>query len=405
MRFGANYTPRRNWFHHWLDFDVQEQREDFEVLAGLGLDHVRVFCIWPVFQPNRGLVNRRALTDLTTLVDAAGEAGLDVTVDVVQGHLSGFDFYPSWTDTHRFRNIFADAGAVQAQAELVGTVAGHLRDHPAYLGVSLGNEPNNLLFRDPATAEQVDTWNRTLMEAAHEADPDHEHHASAYDAVWYDEGHPFTPQQLTTVGARTVIHPWVFSGGIGARYGGLSLQATRTAAYVAELARAWSPDPRRGVWVQEVGAPEGSVSAEQAPDFAERTVRALAAGPDDIWGVTWWCSHDVSRALLDFPELEYTLGLCDSDGEPKLLARRLQEVFAALADEPATPAPRGPALVLDVDDEPRRASAPGGRLFDAWMARAADGELAPIVTSERADDTAYLMARGITDTADIARGD
>src|SRR5205807_1368079 len=52
-RFGVNYTPTHGWFHHWLDFDLDEARADLDSVAAFGLDHIRVFPLWPLFQPNR----------------------------------------------------------------------------------------------------------------------------------------------------------------------------------------------------------------------------------------------------------------------------------------------------------------------------------------------------------------
>ncbi len=98
MRFGVNYTPSRGWFHHWLDFDLDEVRADLDPVAALGLDHIRVFPLWPLFQPNRALIRPRAVGQLVALADAARERGLDVSVDGLQGHLSSFDFLPSWND-------------------------------------------------------------------------------------------------------------------------------------------------------------------------------------------------------------------------------------------------------------------------------------------------------------------
>ena len=69
-------------------------RADLDSIAALGLDHVRVFPLWPVFQPNRTLIRPRAVEQLVALADAAGERGLDVNVDGLQGHLSSFDFQP-----------------------------------------------------------------------------------------------------------------------------------------------------------------------------------------------------------------------------------------------------------------------------------------------------------------------
>lgn len=94
VRFGVNYTPSEGWFHHWLDFDLDSVRADLDSIAALGLDHIRVFPLWPYFQPNRALIRPRAVEQLLQLVDAAGERGLDVNVDGLQGHLSSFDFLP-----------------------------------------------------------------------------------------------------------------------------------------------------------------------------------------------------------------------------------------------------------------------------------------------------------------------
>ena len=77
-RFGVNYTPSRGWFHHWLDFDLDEVRRDLDAIAALGLDHVRVFPLWPVFQPNRTLIRPRAVADRYVAMDRLDPASLDL---------------------------------------------------------------------------------------------------------------------------------------------------------------------------------------------------------------------------------------------------------------------------------------------------------------------------------------
>src|SRR5262249_59984471 len=81
LRFGVNYTPRRRWFHAWLDFDPDEVREDLTQIAALGLDHIRVFHLWPLLQPNRAVIREPAVEQLLALVDVAADCGLDVVVD------------------------------------------------------------------------------------------------------------------------------------------------------------------------------------------------------------------------------------------------------------------------------------------------------------------------------------
>ncbi|WP_329259774.1 cellulase family glycosylhydrolase [Streptomyces sp. NBC_01478] len=391
LRFGVNYTPRRGWFHSWHDFDPAHAREDLAQIAGLGLDHVRIFHLWPLLQPNRTLIRKAAVDQLVHLVDLAGEAGLDVLVDGVQGHLSSFDFYPEWTRSWHHRNVFTDPETITAQAELLRTLGAALADRPNLIGLQLGNELNNLVEHNPVTPAEVDHYLDTLLAAAREHLPaDRLVTHSAYDAAWYGDDHPFTPEASARKGDLTTVHPWVFSGDCARRYGPRSPQVLHLAEYGTELAKAYATDPARPVWVQETGAPEPHIPAADAPEFARATVRN-AAECDGLWGVTWWCSHDVDRSLADYPELEYTLGLFDSAGRAKPIA----EAFAAAIAEPHTVQLRDTALVLDCTPATRSVSGPGGAYFEEWMRLRAEGVRPAVVLAERAEDEGYLAARGI----------
>lgn len=324
-------------------------------------------------------------------MDLAGEAGLDVVVDGVQGHLSSFDFYPEWTRSWHHRNVFTDPDAIAAQATLLRTLGRALGGRPNLIGLQLGNELNNLVEHNPVTVAEVDHYLDTLLAAARDGlgTPGLVTH-SAYDAAWYGDDHPFTPRASARKGDLTTVHPWVFSGDCARRYGPRSPQVAHLAEYGTELAKAYADDPARPVWVQETGAPEPHIPAADAPGFARATVRN-AAECAGLWGVTWWCSHDVDRSLADFPELEYTLGLFDASGRPKPIAEALAETIA----EPHAVQPRDTALILDCTPATRSVSGPGGAYFEAWMRLRAEGVRPAVVLAERAQDTEYLTARGI----------
>src|SRR5690606_4218801 len=132
------------------------------------------------------------------------------------------------------------------------------------------------------------------------------------------------------------------------RYGGRSAASDRHAEYLIELSRAFAVDPRRPIWLQEVGAPSNCLTAEQTPGFLEATVRS-AVRTENLWGITWWCSHDVSRALSDYPELEYSLGLIENGGAAKPIGRRLAEIIPELRERQTTPV-RRLGIVVEVDD-------------------------------------------------------
>ncbi|MEU2060640.1 hypothetical protein [Streptomyces sp. NPDC013455] len=151
-------------------------------------------------------------------------------------------------------------------------------------------------------------------------------------------------------------------------------------------------EPHRPVWLQEVGAPAPLVPAEHAAAFAEATITHVLDCPD-LWGVTWWCSHDVPRALADFPELEYSLGLFTGERRPKDIARVLAEAARRTHRAPAV---RGTALVVPAAPARRSRCAPGGEVFDAFFRLVADGAGPTTVLDTRAGDGDHLAARGIT---------
>lgn len=403
VRFGVNYTPSEGWFHHWLDFDLDSVRADLDSIAALGLDHIRVFPLWPYFQPNRTLIRPRAVEQLVALADAAAERGLDVNVDGLQGHLSSFDFLPAWTRTWHRRNLFTDPDALDGQENLLRTLATALADRPNFIGMTLGNEVNQFSSGphpdpDRATPGEIDTWLTRLLAACEEGAPGRLHLHAEYDATWYQDDQPFTPGQAARHGAVTAVHSWVFNG-TAQRYGRTSVPSEHHAAYLVELSKAWADDPHRPVWLQEVGAPAPLVPPEHAAAFTEATV-ANALDCPGLWGITWWCSHDVSRSLADFPELEYGLGLLTNDRKPKDTARVLER---AARGPSYTPADRTTALVVPADPAVRSRCAPGGPVFDAYFRLVADGARPTTVLDTRAADREHLSARGITETVTVAQ--
>lgn len=379
MRYGVNYTPSAGWFHSWLDLDTAAVRRDLTAIAGLGADHVRVLPLWPLIQPNRGLLHRSALRDVATVVDIAADCGLDVNVDALQGHLSSFDFLPAWLETWHRRNMFTDPDVVASLADYVRALAGTVAGKPNLLGFTLGNEVNQFAARPhpdphPVTEEGAGWWLARLTAAARAELPAGALVTHAmYDAAWYDDTQPFGPRHAVEHGDATVVHSWVFNGTAQA-HGGLGTGSVRHAEYLCRLAAAWHTGADRPVWLQEVGAPTNVVGTADTPEFLEATIRNVAR-VENLYGITWWCSHDVSRDLLDFPALEYDLGLFTADGKLKPTGER----FAAVIAEGAAPA-AAPTEVLMLDDtQPgyRAACSPTGAFSRAWLERTPEGAAGP----------------------------
>lgn len=418
MHYGVNYTPSHGWFFTWLNPDWASVEKDFEQIVSLGLDHVRIFPLWPLLQPNRAYINEKAVSDVAQMVHLAGLHGLNVYVDVIQGHLSSYDFVPTWLVSWHDTNMFTDEKAIQAQAHLVKTVYEACEKEKNFSGLTLGNECNQFTdishpHRHPATAGQIQNWLEALLspmeKKAHEQGRILVH--SENDAVWYEENHAFTPRFAAQLGDVTTIHSWVFNG-VAKKYGPLSFESTKHARYLMDLSLAYSDNPQRQVWLQEAGSPLNVMTAGQAPEFCSQTVRAALSHPQ-AYGVTWWCSHDVSSQMADFPNVEYSLGLFDEHGQLKEVGKAYRDTIARCRDEfeydenskqNHDDHHSTTALVVPTrHGEPvmRAAQAAGGSVFTTWMNIAKQGEMPQIISSEKAHDARYCSSRGIHDLVEV----
>lgn len=381
MKFGVNYTPKDGWFHSWLDFDIAKVRDDFAAIASIGADHVRIFPLWPILQPNRTLIRPRAIDDVVATVEAADEMGLNASVDVLQGHLSSFDFLPSWLTTWHRRNKFTDQQVVEAEGALVRELASALRDHKNATGLTIGNEFIQFAATrhpDPdfITPDQAAAWLDYLLEQARDYWPEGVHVHCHDDDLWFDDTQPFLPQHAVTRGDMTTVHSWVF-GRIGPRFGKDSVQLPWFARYICELAAAWGPN--KPIWLQEIGAPENYVAVSHAPDFLMDTIDILMGDSGGgvtpgLQAITWWCSHDVSRELTDFPPLEHTLGLIDQEGKPKPIGEAFKSAVSKWGATEYHPVTRD-ALSLPDGKWKRSTTDATGELFDQWISAALNGEV------------------------------
>lgn len=406
MRFGVNYTPSRGWFHAWLDPDWGSIKADLQAIAGLGMDHVRIFPLWPLLQPNRTWINDKAIADVRHMAELAGEAGLDVYVDVLQGHLSSFDFLPSWLVTWHETSMFDDGAAVRAQADLVAALYAALADLSCFQGLTLGNECNQFADRShprrmSASPESVARWIETLFAPVREEAERRGHVLlhSENDGVWYADGQPFSPVHASNLGSMTTVHSWVFNG-TAQHYGSVSEQTVSHAAYLVELAKAFAHDPNRQVWLQEIGAPGNVIDANDVLDFCSRTLDHVL-DCDRLFGITWWCSHDVTQDMEDFPPFEHDLGLFDAKGDVKPVGRLYADYAARYCHDACDAAPRTRAIIIPVDERGvpvcRMSCAPGGSVFDLWMEMESRGERPALLSSAIAEDPRMLESLHITE--------
>ncbi|TDW91858.1 cellulase family glycosylhydrolase [Kribbella sp. VKM Ac-2566] len=374
-RFGANYVPSAGWFYSWLDYDGDAVRRDFADLAGMGLDHVRVFPVWPWIQPNRAIIREQAIADLLDTIEAAAEHGMTVAVDLIQGHLSSFDFLPSWVLTWHKSSLFEDSTVRDGLTAYVDAVARAVATKPNVFAITLGNEVNNLWPDSTTTPETSTAWAQDLLTTLKKAAPDVLALHSVFDDAWYKGDHPFHPVDAVDLGDLTTVHSWVFNG--VSRVDGPLGPATLTHAdYLIELARATAIDPGRPVWLQEIGVPGPDIPVDLQAEFTRRTVETVLTN-QSLYGVTWWSSHDIDRRLLDFPDREYDLGLFTVDHQRKPAAQALAGVIAEVqangVQQQAAATTLTAPINLRTEPDRRAEVAPGSEFHLHWVEARANG--------------------------------
>jgi endo-1,4-beta-mannosidase len=386
-RWGVNYVPSKRWWYCWIDWNLEDVAADLDAIALLGVDHVRIHCLWPLFQPNPRYVSESMLQRLTDLLDLADERDLDVIVTVLNGWLSGFDFRPSWL-AHE-TNMFVDADAVSAQKYLISQLAERIGEHPRFLGFDVANEPSTLAEfpMNVVGAGGGDRWLHEMSRHCAEVAPGRLHSVGMDHRPWLTDG-SFSRTAMAETADVTPVHAWPYFTGALARYGQDGTGNAHLSEYMLELAKAYHRSPSRSVWLQEVGIAPEWAAGNQLVSYV-RNATAAAMDVTNLWGITWWCSHDVDRDLAGFLNLEYDLGLLTTDNTLKPAGEAFKDAVSA-AKLVAGPTSRTTALVLPTGIVPDLDFA------DSFFDLIDQGVRPAIVLGQYSADSTHLADRGLT---------
>ena len=341
-RFGVNYTPSRNWWYCWNDWQIDSIRRDLDAIASLGADHLRILLIWPFFQPNAGWVSPAHLERLEELLREMRARGLDAVVTAFTGQLSGLYFLPPFQDayTHPSSAFFTDPAMLRAQEIYVRALSAVLQEHANVLAFDLGNEINTCWTAAPDVG---DAWMRRTVGLLREALPGRLVVNGVDHQPWF-RSTTFSPRVLAEQ-PLPVIHcyPWWTKA---LQYGGpFDPPSVSLISAMAALVRAWAGDPAKPVWCEEFNTCIPTLNDQENARWLALAV--TAAMENGVAWFTYWDSHDVDPKLT-FNPVEYHLGLLTNDGRVKEQGR----TFAALAkvyrgrlvetraDVPAPPADR-----------------------------------------------------------------
>lgn len=323
----------------WRDWRPEVIEADFAKLAAHGIKLLRVFPLWPDFQP---IVLLRAcagqpvemrMGEEPLPLDAVGQAGvsagmlarfrdfcvlaerhgLQFIVGIITGWMSGRLFVPPGLEG---LDPITDPVSLSWQIKFVRTFVENLRHQPAIATWDLGNECN-CLGRAPSRAAAY-LWTAAISNAIRAADASrpvisgmHSLTASAGDIgnVWFIDDQAELTDILTT-------HPYPY----WVRHTRSDpIDALRTTFHATAETRFYSDIGGKPCFVEEIGTMGPMIAGNEASGRFAR-VNLFSLWANDCRAFLWWCAHDqtgLAQAPYDWNGPEVELGLLRNDGTPK----------------------------------------------------------------------------------------
>ena len=173
MAVGCNYWASHAGIYMWRNWNPGQVEKDLDLMAAHGMTVLRVFPLWPDFQPlvrdcqfagsfvdylqsdgplkNYAAVDDEMMSRFRFLCDAAEKRGVKLIVGLITGWMSGRMFVPP-----AFENVdvLTDQAAIMWESRFVRYFIEKMKDHPAIIAWDLGNECNCM-----GHADQFQMWN------------------------------------------------------------------------------------------------------------------------------------------------------------------------------------------------------------------------------------------------------
>jgi endo-1,4-beta-mannosidase len=329
IRFGLNYVPSQKWYYCWNDWSDDEIAADFDAMAALEIDHVRVMLVWPWFQPNPQVISEAHLDRLRSLMQIAAERNIDVLVCALTGWLSGYYFIPPNVTP---LDVFRSPGVIDQIHVYFSSLLSVLREFTNFLGIDLGNEINMLAPDLPAREGDAWAYDLTMWLRRHMAGKwivngvDHQ--------PWF-MGKSFSSRHLIECYDVITLHAWPLFTSCLMRGGLTDPPACELSGFLTRMCRHMMTEmgQQKPIWIQEFGCSceWGSLSEQEI--YLRRSVEnAIKAGATLF---TWWCSHEIDPRYR-FGSLEYDLGLLSTSNRPKPLANVFRSLIDEFADVPVS---------------------------------------------------------------------
>ena len=338
---GANYWASHAGTNMWADWRPEVVDKDFKTLASAGVQVLRVFPLWPDFQPltmqrgGRGVLAGLFFGEKPLPETEAGQAGVDeimiqrfeefaklaekhkisLIIGLVTGWMSGRLFVPPAFES---LNVITDQLAIKWQVKFVKYFIKKLKKHPAIIAWDLGNECN--CMANAPRPEDAWAWTSAIAGAIRLSDRSRPIVSGMHSIIpEFRHGNPWLIQDQAELCDLLTTHPYpIFTPHAGHD----PLDTIRTILHATAENHFYGDIGGKPCFAEEAGTLGPMVgSYEKASAFLGSSLLSLWA--NDCRGLLWWCAFD-QKHLQHQPyaknAMECELGLFTKDHSPKPMA-------------------------------------------------------------------------------------
>ncbi|WP_354040336.1 hypothetical protein [Devosia sp. UYZn731] len=370
LSLGCNYWASHAGTFMWRNWQPEIVDQDLEKLAKAGLTWLRVFPLWPDFQPitqlrgQGGVPVEIRLEEEPLPEDRIGQAGLSLVmlerfaefcriaerhglklvVGLITGWMSGRLFVPPALAA---LDPITDPISITWQVRFVREFVNTLRDQNAIAAWDLGNECNCMGVAP--TPEAAYLWTAAIANAIRAADPSRII-VSGMHSLSVPRNGIGNPWLITHQGELTDLmttHPypyWIRHTNLDA------VNSLRVTLHATAESRFYADISGKPCIAEEIGTMGPMVGGDLvSTGFVRANMFSLWA--NDCRAMAWWCGHDqteLSAAPYDWNGVELELGLLRNDGTAKPVLEEMS-AFRKFVDElpfDTLPSPASEAICL-----------------------------------------------------------
>ncbi len=328
----------------WSEWRADIVEADLRQLATEGMQVLRVFPLWPDFQPltllrsgegapyefrlgeahladdacGRAGVSPIAMGHFQEFADLAQKYGLKLIVGLVTGWMSGRLFVPPGLDG---LNVLTDPVAIQWQVRLVRFLVHRFKDHPAIAAWDLGNECNCMAAVPNRQAAWL--WASTITNAIRVEDATRPVVSGMHSLLPGRTAH-WTMQDQAEITDLLTTHPYPY---FTPHCDQDPVNTLRTILHSTAESRFYADIGGKPCLAEEIGTLGPILASEAvAADFVRACLFSLWA--HDCHGFLWWCAYDqlhLEQAPYDWAACERELGLFRKDRQAKPVLDAIKE--------------------------------------------------------------------------------